>query len=95
VGISRSYLDGEGPFPERLPWLVICGQFFQEFDTMVERWTDWATGVVESWPDDVTQAEPEWAVLEAQARRTESRPDRTTRFPRSDVDLTDPRSTVG
>ncbi len=73
IGIPRSYLDGEGAFPERLPWLVLCGEFLEQFDIMVERWTDWATSVVETWPDDITAAEAELDVLEAQARRSESR----------------------
>jgi len=79
VGIPRAYLDGEGAFPERLPWILLCGQFLEEFDVMVERWTDWAEQVVEAWPDDVTAATPEMEVLEAQARRAEARPSVTTR----------------
>ena len=70
AGISRAYLDGEGAFPERLPWLVLCGQFLEEFDIMVERWTEWAASVVATWPDDIAAAEPELDVLEAQAERT-------------------------
>ena len=76
-GISRAYLDGEGAFPERLPWLVLCGQFLEDFDVMVERWTEWASEVVAGWPDDLRAAEPAWNVLEAQARRSEARPRRT------------------
>ena len=79
AGIPRSYLDGEGAFPERLPWILLCGQFLEEFELMVERWTDWAEQVVEAWPEDVTAATPELAVLEAQARRAEARPPVTTR----------------
>jgi DNA-binding PadR family transcriptional regulator len=77
--IARSYLAGEGPFPERLPWLVLCGQFLEEFDIMVERWTEWAQRIVESWPDDIATAEPDIAALEAQARRAATRPTRTAR----------------
>jgi PadR family transcriptional regulator, regulatory protein AphA len=73
IGIPRSYLDGQGAFPERLPWLVLCGEFLEQFDLMVERWTDWATSVVETWPDDITEAQAELDVLEAQARRSETR----------------------
>ncbi len=73
AGIPRAYLEGEGPFPERLPWLVLCGQFLEEIDLAVERWTDWATAVVEGWPDDIASAEPDGATLEAQARRNEAR----------------------
>jgi PadR family transcriptional regulator, regulatory protein AphA len=76
AGIALAYLNGEGPFPERLPWLVLCGQFLEEFEIMVERWTEWATDIVEKWPDDITAAEPELDVLEAQARRAETRPPR-------------------
>ena len=73
AGLSRAYLDGEGGFPERLPWLVLCGEFLQQFDIMVERWTDWATDVVATWPDNVTTAEPDLDVLRAQVRRAEER----------------------
>lgn len=62
--IPQGYLDGRGPFPERLPWLLLAGQFLTEFMLAVERWAEWATEVVEAWPDDVTQAEPDWATLE-------------------------------
>jgi DNA-binding PadR family transcriptional regulator len=72
-GIARAYLDGRGPFPERLPWILLCGQFLEEFDLMVEHWVDWATSVVEGWPDDITKARPDLAVLEAQARHAEER----------------------
>jgi PadR family transcriptional regulator AphA len=73
VGIARAYLDGEGAFPERLPWIVLCGEFLEQFDIMVERWTDWATDVVAEWPDDITTAEPDLDVVRAQARRSEER----------------------
>ena len=72
AGISRAYLDGQGPFPERLPWILLCGQFLEELLLAVERWAEWATAEVEQWPDDITQAEPAWDVLEAQAERNEA-----------------------
>jgi PadR family transcriptional regulator AphA len=71
VDISRGYLEGEGPFPERLPWLILCGQFLDEFDALVDRWTTWATDVVETWPDDIRDAEPDVETLEKMARRNE------------------------
>jgi PadR family transcriptional regulator, regulatory protein AphA len=85
TGIPRSYLNGEGAFPERLPWLVLCGQFLEEFDIIVERWTEWAAGVVATWPDDIAAAEPELDVLEAQAHRAETRPARNLPAPRNDA----------
>ena len=69
--IPKGYLDGRGPFPERLPWLLLSGQFLTEFTLAVERWAEWATGIVETWPDDVSEAEPDWATLEAMAALTE------------------------
>lgn len=80
-GIPEAYVAGEGPFPERLPWLVLSGQFLTEIVLAVERWSVWATSVVETWPDDITEAEPDWATLEAQvaliAAHTRDRPGRT------------------
>lgn len=64
VDISRGYLQGEGLFPERLPWLILTGRFLQEFNDAVRRWAEWAETVVERWPDDLRSAEPDWAALE-------------------------------
>ncbi len=66
--VPQAYLDGKGPFPERLPWLLLVGQFLLDFHLMVERWADWATDIVETWPDDVTAAQPDRTTLELQAR---------------------------
>ena len=65
--IPHAYLDGTGPFPERLPWLLLTGQFLQDFQRMVDQWAEWALGVVAEWPDDLTEAEPDWPALEAMA----------------------------
>ena len=73
VEISRGYLDGEGPFPERLPWIFLAGTFLDEYVEALERWADWAAGVVAEWPDDVRAAEPPWEALEQMAVRNEER----------------------
>jgi len=65
--IPRGYLEGTGPFPERLPWIILTGQFIADFQLMVDRWAEWALGVVEGWPDDLTEAQPDWPTLEAMA----------------------------
>lgn len=72
AGISQGYLDGQGPFPERLPWLILAGQFLTEFMLAVERWADWATELVETWPDDLDAAEPDWATLAAMTALTDA-----------------------
>jgi len=71
AGIPRGYLDGEGPFPERLPWLILVGRFLGDFTAMVEQWAEWASGVVEAWPDDIRSAQPDLATLEKMTRRNE------------------------
>jgi PadR family transcriptional regulator AphA len=71
AGISRAYLNGDGQFPERLPWLVLAGQFLEEFVLAVERWTDWAEQVVATWPDDLRNAEPDRPTLEAMATHSD------------------------
>jgi len=58
-GISQGYLDGTGAFPERLPWLILCGGFLTEHLKAVERWAEWARATVAEWPDDLTAAEPD------------------------------------
>jgi PadR family transcriptional regulator, regulatory protein AphA len=67
AAIPEAYLGGGGPFPERLPWLILMGQFLVDFYLMVERWAAWAEGVVATWPDDLAAAPPDWTALEMQA----------------------------
>ena len=73
MGIPQGYLEGQGPFPERLPWLLLCGQFLTDFVVMVERWSEWATEIVESWPDDLSKAEPHMDTLRSMAEAVEAR----------------------
>jgi DNA-binding PadR family transcriptional regulator len=72
-GISERYLDGTGEFPERLAWIILCGRFLDDLLETVERWASWAGEVVATWPDDVTQAEPDLAALRAMAARSRAR----------------------
>jgi len=67
--IPEEYLNERGPYPERLPWLILTGRFLDEFDVAVERWVNWATETVESWPDDITGADPDLEALAAMADR--------------------------
>ena len=38
---------------------------------MIADWAEWATTVVDEWPDDVAEAQPDLAALERQAARAE------------------------
>ncbi len=69
VEVARSYLDGTGPFPERAAVLAVVGRFLTEFADMVDAWADWAAATIDSWPDDPSQAEPDWTFLEQLAQR--------------------------
>lgn len=72
-GISESYLEGAGAFPDRLPWLILCAGFLQEMIDAVERWAHWAQETVEAWPDDLRHATPDLAALEGMARKATAR----------------------
>lgn len=85
-GIPHEYLERRGAYPERLPWLILTGRFLDELDLAVERWLDWATPVVESWPDDMSRAEPDWEALAAMAERVDTMLDRRNRTPRPEPD---------
>jgi DNA-binding PadR family transcriptional regulator len=75
--VPEAYLAGRGPFPERLPWLLLVGQFLIDFHLMVERWAEWAGEVVTTWPDDLAEAQADRTALETQAAITAARVRRT------------------
>ncbi|WP_369132776.1 PadR family transcriptional regulator [Modestobacter sp. I12A-02662] len=68
---ARSYAAGEGPFQERAAQGALVGGFLTAYYRMVDDWADWATGVVERWPDQPADARPEPGELEGIARRAE------------------------
>jgi PadR family transcriptional regulator, regulatory protein AphA len=65
AGIARSYLAGLGQFPERTAVVILTGRYLAELADMTRRWADWATAVIESWPEDLKAAEPDWASFAA------------------------------
>lgn len=69
VAVARSYLAGTGPFPERAAVLAVVGRFHIDFADMLIAWADWAATVIEGWPEDPSQAEPEWTVMEQLVQR--------------------------
>ncbi len=66
---AEEYLAGRGAFPERAPQNMLAGAFLTDHYAMVARWADWATGVVETWPDDPAAAELDRAALAEVLRR--------------------------
>lgn len=71
AGIAKSYLTGSGPFPDRVPQLVLVGAYLADLAQLTGRWATWATDVVNRWPDDASQRDPAWEALQDIAGRVE------------------------
>ena len=69
LAVGETYLEGEGPFPERLAVLQLTSRFLTDFYLLVGDWAAWATGIVAAWPDDPRQASPDPAALTETLRR--------------------------
>ncbi|MGB9378313.1 MAG: PadR family transcriptional regulator [Mycobacteriales bacterium] len=69
IALAREYLAG-GPFPDRMPQLILTGQFLTEFGDLVSRWAKWAEDAVTGWPEDMTGMNPDLPSLRAIAERT-------------------------
>jgi PadR family transcriptional regulator, regulatory protein AphA len=66
---AEAYAAGDGRFPERLPEHMLVGRFLTDFYRLVADWADWATALVEQWPEDAARAEADMAqVAEIAAR---------------------------
>jgi DNA-binding PadR family transcriptional regulator len=72
VELAREYLAG-GPFPDRMPQLIVTGKFLTEFGDLVSRWAHWAESVMASWPEEMAGMQPDLATLRAIAERTPRR----------------------
>ena len=53
--IAASYLEGRGPFQERLPLSGLMWRFLWDYHVTVLRWARWARDQVQAWPEDLTQ----------------------------------------
>jgi DNA-binding PadR family transcriptional regulator len=68
---ARAYADGTGPFQDRAARSMLAGAFLTDFYALVDRWADWATGVVETWPEDPGAAVADREALREILRRAE------------------------
>ena len=66
---ARAYGAGEGPFQSRAAQTMLVGAFLTDFYALVARWAEWATGVVQTWPDDPAGAPVDPAAFEEIVRR--------------------------
>lgn len=67
--IASAYLTGEGPFQNRAAQLVLVGRYSADFADMTARWAQWATDLVEGWPEQLSEARPDTDALERIATR--------------------------
>jgi len=72
LATARAYLEGRGLFPERAALNQLSGRFLTDFYVMVARWVEWASDLVESWPDDVRDAPVDTEETQETVRRAES-----------------------
>jgi PadR family transcriptional regulator AphA len=72
LAAARAYLKGESAFPERAALNQLAGRFLTDFYVTVAEWVEWASDLVEDWPDDVTQAPFDVAEAEEGVRLAES-----------------------
>ncbi|HEX6310878.1 MAG TPA: PadR family transcriptional regulator [Acidimicrobiia bacterium] len=72
LAVARAYERGEGEFPQRAALNQLGGRFLTEFYVMVARWAEWATGIVETWPDDPRDAPIDQTAQEEAVRLAES-----------------------
>jgi PadR family transcriptional regulator, regulatory protein AphA len=70
-GIPQEYLAGRGRYRERLPWLILAGKFLDDIEQTVDRWAQWAIGIVEQWPDELGAAEPDHEALAIMAEHND------------------------
>jgi hypothetical protein len=61
--VARSYAEQRGPFPERAAVNLLVGRFLDDFLETVDRWAEWATDMVEDWPEHPRDATPDLAAL--------------------------------
>jgi DNA-binding PadR family transcriptional regulator len=71
LAAGRAYLAGEGPFQSRAAQNMLGGAFLTDFYALVARWAEWATTMVERWPDDPRRARLDQRAQEAIVRRAE------------------------
>ena len=56
LATARAYLAGTSAFPERAALNQLAGRFLTDFYVMVAQWVDWASSLIDHWPDDLRDA---------------------------------------
>jgi DNA-binding PadR family transcriptional regulator len=77
IEVGRSYLDGRSPYPERAAVNMIVGRFLDDFLETIDRWAEWATATIDTWPEHPRDAEPD---TDAQAESIRQAVERAARW---------------
>jgi DNA-binding PadR family transcriptional regulator len=72
LATARAYLEGRSSFPQRAALNQLGGRFLTDFYVTVARWVEWASAMIETWPDDVSGAPFDHAAAEEAVRLAES-----------------------
>ena len=72
LATARAYLEGRRAFPQRAALNQLAGRFLTDFYVMVAHWVDWASQIIDTWPDDVRDAPYNVAAAEEAVRLAES-----------------------
>jgi PadR family transcriptional regulator, regulatory protein AphA len=74
LATAGAYLHGESAFPQRAALNQLAGRFLTDFYVTVAQWVEWASDIVEDWPDDVLLAPFNVGAAEAAVRLAEGVP---------------------
>ena len=80
VGVGMQVLAAGSAFPQRDAKNLLFGRFFSDFSNMIGDWAAWATDVVESWPEDMSEATVDRELLRSIVERNLARQADTTSF---------------
>ena len=72
AAVGHQYLDQGGPFPERSAQTNVSVRFLIDFYALVADWARWAHAIVETWPDDPSQAIADEALLRENVERADA-----------------------
>ncbi len=74
LATARAYLEGRSAFPHRAALNQLAGRFLTDFYVTVASWLEWASQIVQEWPDDVNDAPFDVAAAEEGVRLAASIP---------------------
>ncbi|SRR6266851_3247057 len=73
IEVGRSYLEDRSPFPERAAVNMVVGRFLDDFLDTVDRWAQWATETIDTWPEHPRDAEADPAAQAESIRQAVER----------------------